>query len=134
MKKLIYSTILSCYLLTLPFNPLHGMQNMQDQLSVLTENKQIKQPILDLLALTNITHDGTLNSIVKATQKSQAEGGWLRKAGVERWQMEDLPHFKEHEQTIITCFKKLSMLHDIIPSKRHYKYCFWFGGTADRVR
>lgn len=84
----------------------------------------------ELLEKTGIVHDGSFDSIVAATQKTQAEGGWLRVPGTERW---DCPN-KDIEENLLESINELGVLNEIKPSKTKYKYAVILGATAVGMR
>ncbi|MBP6870263.1 hypothetical protein KBC04_05245 [Candidatus Babeliales bacterium] len=57
-------------------------EQLQEQV-VLNQQGRPCFALLQLLTLTGIEHDSSLESIVHATQKN-----WLRKPGSERWEMD----------------------------------------------
>lgn len=84
-------------------------------------------PLLKILAITGINHDGTLPSIVEATQKQ-----WLRSAACERWEMGD--QFEELRAQLVPLFMQLGMLDEIRPTKSEYDYVVVLGDTASEFR
>jgi len=88
--------------------------------------------LLDLLAATDIQHDGTFAGIVKATQFSQDEGGWLRISGKERWEVKEV--FPEKREQLMTMFDKLCVIQEIEPVSIYYDYVVIFGGTVHGTR
>ncbi len=83
--------------------------------------------LLDLLAFLHIQHDGTLESIVQATQKE-----WLRQAGKERWQVEE-KYAELHEQ-LMPYLEKVITLQEIKPLQKQYDYAVILGATVSRIR
>src|ERR1700722_4321790 len=134
IKKLAGIFLLCCLSMTI-FNLLQGIRpSMQNQLSVLTDDNRVKPQVLELLKLTNITDDGTLSSIVQATQKKQSDGGWIRASGAERWQIDEHQNFVNQRELMLSLFRQLNMIESINPSRKDYKYLLWFGATTERVR
>jgi len=88
--------------------------------------------LLDLLAATNIQHDGTLAGIVKATQFPQDKGGWLRKPGKERWEVKEV--LPEKREQLMTMFDELGVIQKIEPAGINYDYAVMFGATVHCVR
>ncbi len=88
--------------------------------------------LLDLLDATDIQHDGTLAGIIKATQRRQDKGGWLRTSGKERWEVKEVL-FEKREQLMII-FDKLSVIQEIRPTRIYYDYAIIFGDTVHRIR
>jgi hypothetical protein len=83
--------------------------------------------LLDLLAFLHVQHDGTLDSIVAATQKE-----WLRQAGKERWQVEE--KYPELRNQLMPYFEKVITLQEIKPLHDHYDYGIVLGAMVSRVR
>ncbi len=81
----------------------------------------------EILRLTNVEHDGTLPSIVAATQKS-----WLRRSGTERWEMDN--RYEQISDKITPLFNKLGILEEVKPSKNKYTYAIVHGATVYPVR
>lgn len=103
-----------------------------DSCSFAKENKEVQKTIitptlLEILEMTGVKHDGTLASIVDATQKA-----WLRPAGVERWQMGDT--YEELAPKIAPLFNKLGILTEVRPTKKEYDYGVILGALVSRVR
>jgi len=88
--------------------------------------------LLDLLSATDIQHDGTLAGIVKATQFSQDEGGWLRTQGKERWEVKEV--FSEKREQLMAMFGKLGVIQEKEPVSMCYDYAVIFGAIVHRVR
>lgn len=87
----------------------------------------VSEPLLKLLQVMEVTHDGTLSSIVSATQKS-----WLRPAGTERWHIEnDLTD--EKKEKLFPLAAQLGFINEMIPSSKDYAYCLILGGTSGRM-
>lgn len=91
-----------------------------------SDNKPTKE-LLDLLSFMKIPHDGTLDSIVAATQKA-----WLRQAGKERWQVEE--KYTNLTKELTPFFEKVSVLQEIRPRHQHYDYAVILGATLSGVR
>jgi hypothetical protein len=89
-------------------------------------DQTVTAPILKLLEMTGVSHDGTLCDVVAKTQAA-----WLRKPGVERWQME----LKDHAQAaqMMEQFKTLGMFDDLMPTQAHYTYAIIFGALMPRI-
>jgi hypothetical protein len=95
--------------------------------SYLCAKEIITPDLIEVLNITGITHDGTLPSIVDATQKA-----WLRPTGVERWEMDG--KYQELSPIISPYFKQLGMIDEIVPTKKEYTYCIVLGATVTAVR
>jgi hypothetical protein len=83
-------------------------------------------PLLDLLTLMNVPHNGTHESIVAETQAR-----WIRPAGKERWEIPDLPEKKEK---IIEYADQLGFIRERLPSKQRYNYGIVMGATVFRMQ
>ncbi|HEB41658.1 MAG TPA: hypothetical protein ENI08_01390, partial [Candidatus Dependentiae bacterium] len=101
-------------------------------LYILDSKGSSSQELLDLLDATNIQHDGTLESIVKATQCRQDKGGWLRIPGKERWEVKEI--FPEKRAQLMTVFDKLGTIKEIEPTHNYYNYALILGATVPRMR
>ncbi len=86
----------------------------------------IDPALLELLTLTKITHDGTLPSIIQATQKH-----WLRKPGTERWEIETA--YEHLKPLLMPLFQKLGMIDEIKPTQTTYDYALVFGGLQAQL-
>jgi len=95
--------------------------------SILDTHDKPSQTLLDLLDLLKTPHDGSLQSIVTATQKA-----WLRQSGKERWQVDEL--YPEMRETLTPYFKELGLFDEIKPSKKHYDYIVLLGSTVSSFR
>lgn len=71
--------------------------------------------LLDLLAKTNVKHDGTLASIKAATQEP---GLWKRPEGLEREESPEI--FAKLRADLIPLFRDLGLLDDIMPKQEVY--------------
>ena len=69
----------------------------------------------ELLNVLSVEHDGTLDSIIDATQKA-----WLRPPGVNRWEMKE--RFYEKRFVLLPLFTQLGLVHSILPTRGHYTY------------
>jgi len=85
----------------------------------------VNEPLLKLLDVMDVPHDGTLSSIVAQTQKC-----WIRPAGKERWEIEgELTEKSE----VIPLAAELGFIHEIYPLEKEYDYCLLFGATVARM-
>ncbi len=92
------------------------------------ENGNISNNTLQkILSLTGIHHDGSLEDVVKQTQQV-----WLRKPGIERWQMED--NYEELRSKLWPLFKQLNIIDIIQPQYKEYEYCIVLGALVSRIR
>lgn len=81
------------------------------------------QPLLEILRLFDIKHDGTLEDIEKKTQAA-----WIRTG--ERW---DLPK-TESDPHLYALFQQLGMTEKISAGKAHYVAALVLGATRPAVR
>lgn len=87
----------------------------------------ISSPLLSLLRLTDIEHDNSLASIVEKTQKQ-----WLRAAGKERWEIDEL--YPEKRTEALALLDSLGCIAEVRPAHTHYDYAIVLGATVQRVR
>ncbi len=96
-----------------------------------TEAPQIagfkKADLEQVLKLTGVTYDGTLQDLVKATQK-----GWLRPAGKERWEIEEQPHEKKRAE-LLPLFKNMGLVDGWEVKEPSYDYILFMGATVFRM-
>lgn len=85
------------------------------------------QPLLQVLEVFEIKHNGTWDDIVAQTQKK-----WLRKDGKERWDVEDMIHASP--EMIYDLFSKLALVQPKYSSESHYEYAVILGATLQKVR
>lgn len=91
------------------------------------EHGNVINPVLDLLKILNVQHDGTLNDIVTKTQKL-----WIRSVGSELWDVKD----KYHGQAdmIIPLLKKIGCLDAVYPQQKEYDYLLFLGASLWTLR
>jgi hypothetical protein len=99
--------------------------------NLITPDKKPTPGLLALLSICNIQHDGSLATIITATQKEQPEG-FLRPKDKERWQVTSYLTAKE-DKIRAQCLT-LSMIKEIKPLDYNYEYLLLFGGTLEGVR
>lgn len=87
----------------------------------------ISPQLLELLALTGVQHDGTLQGIVQATQKA-----WIRPADKERWQMGE--QFEGLKEKTLPLFEQMNLLQEVNPSAQVYDYALFNGSTVPNMR
>jgi len=97
-----------------------------------TSKGEPSEPLKKILAITNIPHTHSVNSIVSATQRQQECDGWLRSKNMERWQIKER-HPKKREQ-LMPLFKQLGILNTIGPMQYDYTYALLHGGPIDIIR
>lgn len=94
---------------------------------ILHENGKPSPALLELLTLLNVTHDGSLQSIVQATQQQ-----WLRKPGSERWDMQEVHADKQAH--ILELLHNLGCIDTVNATQQQYDYALLLGATVSRVR
>ena len=94
---------------------------------MLLHNNKLSPALQKILLITNVTHYGSLESVVNATQKA-----WLRKPGIERWHMGDT--YQKFDQQLAPLFKELGMQNEIKPSQEKYDYVLILGDTVNCLR
>jgi hypothetical protein len=82
-------------------------------------------PLLKLLELLNISHDGTLASIVNACQSK-----WCQ-PGKERWEFVEL--YQDKKTSAYPLLQKLGCIHPFNARDVHYDCALLFGGHASRM-
>lgn len=87
---------------------------------------EITQPLLELLEVTGIEHQGTYESILQETQKK-----WLRPSGKERWEISDLED--KTNQQIFPLADQLGFVSEVVPHSNGYLYAALLGGTFGRM-
>ncbi len=123
MKKIVaVSVITACALLYvfMHVTPIHTKNTLFD------EQYHPTRPLRDILELTGIKHNGTIEDIVIKTQEA-----WLSKQK-ERWYMDQTPH-PEHDK-LTELFKQIDAEDALTPKKNHYTYALLMGATAFRMK
>ena len=100
--------------------------NASKSFNLLTEDQKPSKPLLELLDLLDIKHDGSLKDIVEKTQTS-----WLRKADTERWHMKDT---YQHRDKIFSLLDQIGVLNEVIPTKNSYNYLLLHGAAFSRIQ
>lgn len=97
--------------------------------STMIGNMFTKQELSTILNITDIKHNGSIESIVKATQNLKT--GWIRTG--ERW--EHKTKFNNFKQNLLIfhLLKKLNYTDEIKPSKTNYDTAILLGATAPTV-
>lgn len=98
---------------------------------LITSDRKPTPPLINLLSVCGIVHDGSIESIIAATQKDQPIG-FLRAKGKERWQLTS--YYANSENAIIQQCRQLSMIEEIKPSTFCYEYAIVHGGTINGMR
>lgn len=83
-------------------------------------NDDLKQ----LLTVMEIPNDGTLPSIIKATQKT-----WKRPVGKERWHIEN-NHSEIQAKAVMEYCIKNRFFTEIMPTQKNYDYAVILGSTV----
>lgn len=103
------------------------LANKNEETVFVHKNGQVNSLILRLLELTGVEHDGTLPSIVTATQAQ-----WLRKPGSERWDIQKTT--ASYQQELYEICNKLRMFQEIDPAYPKYEHAFVLGAIFDRMK
>lgn len=107
--------------------PLHASLH----LNLITPDKKPTGTLLALLSVCNIKHDGSLSSIITATEQEQPHG-LVRPKNKERWQTPT--YLTDKKDTIHALCTLLGMFHAIEPVGNTYDYIVLFGGTITGIR
>lgn len=94
---------------------------------ILDKHSLPSKDLLELLKVTDLHHDGTLHSIVTATQKA-----WLRPAFKERWEMKEL--YADKADTLIPILHQMNFAAGSTPHNKIYEYAVVFGGIVERAQ
>jgi hypothetical protein len=95
--------------------------------AVIDEEGRPAAALSRLLSVLAVKHDGTLQSIVDATQKA-----WMRPAGTERWDLVDSLPAEIAERIKPLCIE-LGLIKEVPPREKHYTYAFLLGATLPAV-
>lgn len=125
-SKLLFFSLLSCTLL-IGCGKTETQKPFVNPTEFILPNNMISPTLLKILEMTQVEHDGTLESIVQATQQS-----WLRKPGVERWQMDK--KYEILDTTLKPLFEELGLLDEIRPTQKEYHDVIIFGATLSTTR
>jgi len=88
----------------------------------------IEPELLKVLEHFKIEHDGTLETIVPATQKA-----WRRPPGQERWEITS-NYSKEDREVVLEYYQKTGRLERVWPSKKEYQVALLCGATTGTMR
>ncbi len=83
--------------------------------------------LITLLTTLHIEHDGSLKSIVDATQKA-----WLRPADKERWEIAD--EYKDRADELMPLLTNLELIKTINPAQTHYDGIIVPGSLANNMK
>ncbi len=124
MKRLLH-LMMSIFLMTVsslkPF----------PQECLITSSKKPTVPLLELLSVCSISHDGTLKDIIAATQQEQPQG-FLRPRGKERWHLSS--YLSARENAIYHHCNTLNMIQEVRPTKKSYDAALLHGGNIEGIR
>lgn len=111
-------------------NELVALQGeVQDRARLLVTNSgKPTDALLELLAILDLKHDGSLKNIVEVTQKNL-----LRPAGKERWQISE-SMYAEKQAEIFPQLEKLGLFKKNQASQKNYRYSILLGATVSSVR
>lgn len=112
MKNILFAT-----LLTLGACTTHAAEQLTWQNPALRE----------LLAYLQVKNDGTLSSMVQATQQA-----WVRPANKELWQLDDLP--EAQRAVVLNYAQRLGFIDEVKPVGTHYEFSLVLGGTINGMR
>lgn len=90
------------------------------------EQGGISSELKALIELFPVEHDGSLSSLVAATQSH-----WMQK-GRKRWEF--TPIITSNTAHYLHCVKMLDCHDDILPEKKQYDYAILLGATVPRMR
>lgn len=85
-----------------------------------------KKDIEAVLKITGVTYDGTLQDLVKVTQKN-----WLRPAGKERWEVGEVHEDKRKQ--LVPLFKRMGLIDAFITTEKSYDHILFMGATVFRM-
>ncbi len=88
----------------------------------------VNEDLLTLLKVMEVKHDGTLPSIITATQKS-----WLRPAGKQRWEFQNSLTEDQKKAVMAFCIKK-GFFSESKPLCKYYDYAFLLGATVSPMK
>ncbi len=81
-----------------------------------------KSDLEKVLSITGVTYDGSIDDLVKATQKS-----WLRPNNKERWEIGEI--FEQKNEELLPLFKKMGLVDECKNIADRYDYIFFMGST-----
>lgn len=93
---------------------------------LIDQNAKPQPALLELLQLLHVPHDGTLDSIVRATQTA-----WYQ-AGKERWELEE--RYPGKLDLAFPILRKLGCVDSIFAKKKKYDYALLLGGHVSRMK
>jgi len=120
------SFFLSLVLLFLPACFADKQTTVVSRVNVVNGQGSVCTEMLQMLSLTGITHDGSLQDIVRETQKS-----WLRKPGAERWEMPSTSMAQESEMRLL--IDRMGFIQEVKPQQKSYTYLLLLGALFSTV-
>ena len=90
-------------------------------------DKLLSPALFEILKILEVRHEGTLSSIVEATQKA-----WLLPQNTEQSHIEN--SHRELASALKPYFKKLGIIDEIRPTEKNYEYAIIFGTLVSRFR
>jgi len=94
---------------------------------VMYGSENLPEPLMRMLEVMEVPHDGTLASIVSATQER-----WIRAPGKERWHIADLSEDKK--EAVINLAEEMGFFKEILPTEQEYDYVVVLGATVFRMQ
>ncbi|MBI5274409.1 MAG: hypothetical protein HY860_05080 [Chlamydiales bacterium] len=92
------------------------------QVILKADDNALSPPLLKLLELMGVKHDGSLSSIVEETQKK-----WLRPSNKERWEIPDIA--LENKAYFFELIDQLGLLEEKLPTQKNYDYACVLGAS-----
>lgn len=83
-------------------------------------NQQHNDILMQIADITGVQHNDTVESFVASTQQS-----WLRKKGIERWQIRDT--FADKKDLLMPLLKALGFCETVYPKSTYYTYGLMLG-------
>lgn len=95
--------------------------------SLISTESVVTPSLLELLKAMEVSHDGTLESIVEQTQKR-----WVRPIGKERWEVADTLTAAQRKAVFAFCYKE-KFFSELNPRHKEYDYGVIMGGSVGRL-
>ncbi len=131
MKSLMLNIIVTVQILSI--FTVHTQQPTRATESFILNHEQQPSPLLlQLLETENIQHDGTLASIVSATQIQWLQR--IRPPGTERWQIDQniIDEYEAKAATLMPFFIQFGFVHEQKPTQPQYDYAVLLGSTMSQ--
>jgi len=103
------------------------IQDREQKEAPIDAQKKPSTELLKLLDIMGVQHDGSLQSIMQATQKA-----WLRPAGKERWEIQDT--FAAKRDQVFPLLTSMGFVHEQKVTQKQYDYALVLGATMQRMR